>query len=36
MRKMSNRRAIQALAAAAALLAGNAMATEYGTVVSKS
>lgn len=35
MRKNANRRALQALAAAAALLAGSAMATEYGTVVSK-
>lgn len=35
MRNISNRRAVQALAAAAALLAGSAMATEYGTVVSK-
>ncbi|MGC3984108.1 MAG: glycine zipper 2TM domain-containing protein [Pseudorhodoferax sp.] len=35
MRNISNLRAVQALAAAAALLAGNAMATEYGTVVSK-
>ncbi|KQP49248.1 glycine zipper 2TM domain-containing protein [Pseudorhodoferax sp. Leaf274] len=38
MNRISQRRAIQAIqaiAAAAALLAGNAMATEYGTVVSK-
>jgi uncharacterized protein YcfJ len=31
----ATRRAVQAMGVAAALLAGNAMATEYGTVVSK-